>query len=307
MRLFFKQFLHHDLGATCTRVLISSILMKDLIIYSLNLRILFHSGGIMPAEYFTAQLERCHLNMLNFLLQSPAGAIFFLILSMFLSVLFFCGIYKRTSGLLLFLCLWLFHTRYPFLMDGADNVIWIILPFLAFSNSHSLVKRKRQAAPPSGTIRGITLNHLSSLSTLGFALQLSLIYLFTAWSKITQEVWQNGTALYYILRLGDFKSSELNILLTEHRWFVVFATYLTLLWEFSFPFLIWFRPVRKYIILLSLFMHLGIFAFMRIDNFSFVMISCYPFLLGNDEIRELRSRISGLFLLKRRKNPVIQP
>ena len=175
-----------------------------------------------------------------------------------------------------------------------------MLPFLAFANSKPLIGWKRILPASKNTSWGIITNHIASLATLGLMLQLSLIYFFTAISKMGQEIWQNGTALYYILRINDFRASDLNISLTRWGPFVVFVTYLTLAWEFSFPFLIWSRKTRTVIVLVSLLMHFGIFVLMRIDNFSFIMVSFYPLLFTDDELRKGYERFKQILRLDHR-------
>ncbi|HXC05429.1 MAG TPA: HTTM domain-containing protein, partial [Bacteroidia bacterium] len=291
MRNFINSFKHRQTGTTLCRILISLLVIKDLCIYLLHAGMLFSPKDIMPNIFYTDLMASYHLGFLNALFNTHTHTVLFLLFSLLAAILFLLGFVNRISGLILFLCIILLRMRNLYLMDGADNVIWVMLPFLALAPSVPLIPINPFFQPSSRSAAGIIASHIGMLACLGFMIQLSLIYLFTAWSKFQQDIWLNGTAMYYILRLEDFKASGMNIVLTEHSWIVIPLTYLTLLWEGSLPFLIWFPRTRKITILISILMHVGIFLFMHIDNFSFVMISCYPLAFTNSELRDIYTRI----------------
>ena len=94
----------------------------------------------------------------------------------------------------------------------------------------------------------ILLDCLKSLATIGLLIQVCFVYFFTALAKFQGSLWLNGTAIYYTMRVDEFRATRWNILLTENHYFVVFSTYFTMLWEISFPFLVWFRQTRLIII-----------------------------------------------------------
>jgi hypothetical protein len=58
-------------------------------------------------------------------------------------------------------------------------------------------------------------------------------------------------------------------------WTFTLLTYLTLLWEIAFPFLLWNRTTRAAALLTGIGMHLGIWATMEVGPFSWVMLASY--------------------------------
>lgn len=294
-----NNFKNKSTGTTITRVMISFIILKDLVIYLAHAETLFGSSAIVPYQVYSRILESYNLQFLQYPFYNQAATLLFLAVSVVACLLFLLGIRKYITGTLLFLCLFELKNRNIFIMDGADNVIWIMLPFLTLAQSQPLLsnheKTKSQAPPNPASVK----DHLALLAVLGITIQLCFIYFFTALSKMLHDIWQNGTALYYILRLEEFRGSPLNVPLTKNAFFVKSITWFTLLWEAAFPFLIWFNKTKKYVIAAGILMHAGIFLFMRIDNFSFVMVSLYPCLFTNEELKAVLSRISGISLFKK--------
>ncbi|MFM7430668.1 MAG: HTTM domain-containing protein [Flammeovirgaceae bacterium] len=122
-------------------------------------------------------------------------------------------------------------------------------------------------------------------------IQICYVYFFTALAKLQGALWLNGTAIYYTMRVDEFRATDWNISLTKNHYFVVLSTYFTLFWELSFSFLIWFRQTKVLIIFFGVILHIGIWIFMRIDNFSWIMIGSYAIFISNDDYLRLKSLI----------------
>jgi len=60
--------------------------------------------------------------------------------------------------------------------------------------------------------------------------------------------------------------------LASHYWLINLATYGTILIEIAFPFLIWQRSTRPYLLAAAIFLHLQFALFLGLFYFSFVMI-----------------------------------
>ena len=122
MQNFFKTLSRHSLGTTLTRVLVSVLIIKDLIIYLLNTTSLFNPNSLMPEQFFRKLMVSYHLNFLAHLFQNSGSTLVFLTSSLLIAIFLLLGIYTRLSGILLFFAIWLLRSRNLFLMDGADNV-----------------------------------------------------------------------------------------------------------------------------------------------------------------------------------------
>lgn len=122
------------------------------------------------------------------------------------------------------------------------------------------------------------------------ALHVAYVYLFAYSSKINKPAWINGTAI------GDVLSSPV-----LSRWSVSIdfdalvrvLTWSTLLFELSFPLLVWSRAARPYVLAAGLLFHLGIELTLAIPIFSAIMIASYACFLSDDEAEWLVKAISA--------------
>ncbi len=73
----------------------------------------------------------------------------------------------------------------------------------------------------------------------------------------------------------------------DHLWTVKLLTWTTLVVEFSLCFLIWFKPIRYYVIALGIIMHLVIDWSMLIPQFEWIMIASYILFIEPDDLQKL--------------------
>jgi predicted DCC family thiol-disulfide oxidoreductase YuxK len=103
-------------------------------------------------------------------------------------------------------------------------------------------------------------------------LQMAVIFFYSAISKLNADIWLNGDAVWIMFTSDDYYHSTMVALLASHYWIGNLATYGTILVEIAFPFLIWQRSTRPFLLAAAIILHL-LFAFlMGLFYFSFVMI-----------------------------------
>ena len=177
------------------------------------------------------------------------------------------GLYTRAAVLLGLLCLLLAHNRNPYMLFGADMVhinigLWLLFvrSDRAWSVDNWIRKRSGHSKP-----RVIPLWPVKAIQ-----IQIALIYLGTALAKLGTEPWQDGSAVYYALSdLGNGLFTEI----LQWKLFLTMLTYGTLVIEFSFPFLVFWKPTRWLAILSAVMLHAGIDLLMSIRLFGLVMIA----------------------------------
>jgi vitamin K-dependent gamma-carboxylase-like protein len=102
-------------------------------------------------------------------------------------------------------------------------------------------------------------------------IQMAVIFLYSGLSKRGDD-WWNGDALWYVMSTNEFYHPFFVDLLARHYWMVNAATYATILIEVAYPFLIWQRSTRPYLLAAALFLHLQFFTLLGLYYFSFVMM-----------------------------------
>jgi predicted DCC family thiol-disulfide oxidoreductase YuxK len=103
-------------------------------------------------------------------------------------------------------------------------------------------------------------------------IQMAILFFFSAASKLGGNQWWNGDAIWMVFSQHEYFSPVMLDLLARHYWMVNVATYSTLLIEIAYPFLIWQRSTRPYLLVAAIMLHVGFGVFMGLFYFSFVMI-----------------------------------
>ncbi len=103
-------------------------------------------------------------------------------------------------------------------------------------------------------------------------LQMAVLFFFSAAHKLGEQEWWQGDAIWYVFSLTEYYSGNLLDLFAAHFWIVNIATYGTVLIEIAFPFLIWQRTTRAWLLAGAVLLHLLFFFFLGLYYFSWVMI-----------------------------------
>jgi hypothetical protein len=120
----------------------------------------------------------------------------------------------------------------------------------------------------------------------------SALYGSTGWMKLLNEpAWWEGKVLAQHLVHPWFGSVPLGVWVSDKVWLTVPFSWMTVIAEASFPFLIQFRRTNPWILLVLAGMHLGIFVLMSVGPFSFVAVAAYPALLHPEVAQALWERL----------------
>lgn len=168
----------------------------------------------------------------------------------------------------------------PFISDGGLHLFRIALVYLCLidtSKRWSLDAwyRARRPAPARRSLVPAWLeNLLHNTGVVLLAFQVCLVYVASAMFKIQGNLWQEGTAVYYVLQLDEFATwPQITGLLDTRGLFIGVMTYLTVFVQLFFPFLLLQRTTRIVGLIVVTAMHLGIGLFMGLLHFSLTMIA----------------------------------
>jgi hypothetical protein len=104
--------------------------------------------------------------------------------------------------------------------------------------------------------------------------QIAVIYVSTGLWKLGSTEWRYGTALHYVLSNNGFARFPGSLPPGAAELLAV-GTYLTLLWELSFPFLVAFRRTRAVGLAIGVALHLGMWLTIELGPFPWVMLASY--------------------------------
>lgn len=167
-----------------------------------------------------------------------------------------------------YVLLWSLYMANPAFMDGGDALAATAVLFLLLTRCYSaftIVKRRR--ARETGPVASLCNN----TGLLLLATQVTVVYLMAGLYKVQGELWQDGTALYYILNVPEFFLPNVTPLLTQSDWLMVIGAYATVLTSVFFPVLVFFRAGRPLAVTAMLTFHLAIAVLMGLTSFALVM------------------------------------
>lgn len=116
-----------------------------------------------------------------------------------------------------------------------------------------------------------------NLGILAIRLQVMILYLVSALSKLQHSEWLQGSALQQVMRTEHFRAFEVEGSPVILGGLLILLNYLVLAYQFSFPVLVWFKGIVRLFLLVGIFMHLYIGLFMGLPEFAFVMLLGYLF------------------------------
>ncbi|MEW9502417.1 DCC1-like thiol-disulfide oxidoreductase family protein [Jeotgalibacillus marinus] len=294
---------HMLIGASLIRITLGFIILYNYIIHYHQRSFLWGPNGI--TGFSETSLENITLfSLYNF---STSSLYFDLIyhLGMIVALSFLVGYKGKVTSILNFIFVWSIMARNSLILDGGDNISRIILFYLLFAKTtayfsvDSYLKNKRKGSKETTEI---SVNHFSlrnlvhNLAILACLTQVSIMYLSSGFHKASGEMWQNGTAIYYILQVDEFSHPFFREILHSSDLFLVLATLMTVIIQLAFPFLLFNRYTRYLAMFGVISMHSGIAVVMGLISFSFLMIANQLLFLSDKEYKSLSSYVKQKYI-----------
>jgi hypothetical protein len=140
---------------------------------------------------------------------------------------------------------------------------------------------------------GMVGNVVHAGAMLVIAIQVCLIYSSSGWYKIQGSLWQDGTAIYYALHLGNVTPwPALSHAVASSSLIVLLLSYGTVIVEVAFPFTLFNSRVRTVMVAIMMSMHLGIGILLGLPFFTMAMIAADSLFLPTAVLRWLSDRMA---------------
>jgi predicted DCC family thiol-disulfide oxidoreductase YuxK len=259
---------------------------------------LYGPDGVYPWDTFVHRLGESGSFSLYAL--SPSPLLFELLFHLGLVVTFawVLGWHTRLMTLFTYVVLWSLHERNPLLWDGGDNLLHLVLVYALFANLgayFSLDAERLRAERLARPWHARALAMLHNAAMLAVALQVCLVYAVAGLYKVQGEMWQSGTALYYIMRVDEFSWPGYSELIYRNGLLVAALSYATVAFQVSFTFLFLLNRRTRLLALASgISFHLGIGIFMGLVTFSALLISVELALISDREYGAAGRAIEGV-------------
>jgi hypothetical protein len=197
----------------------------------------------------------------------PSACLIFILLILGLSCIgLFRHAYFIPDLFLWFLVITIHNRIYPTL-TGGDHLLSQFLFFNILLSKYSITSSTWQSSLK------IVLHNLAVIAVIT---QICLVYFLSALAKLTDEGWLSGKALISISQINHFSLFSLNYKQTFSP-FLVILNYLVLFYQLLFPFFIWFKKIKKPLLIFGILMHIYIAFVMGILAFGVIMVLAYVY------------------------------
>ncbi|APW59856.1 HTTM domain-containing protein [Paludisphaera borealis] len=293
-RFWFAPVSARPLGAY--RIVFGLMVLAHLALISVDLDYWYTDVGLMRGDEAAVTAGPLRPTPLSYY-QDPSSVRVALGLTAVAAVAFTLGWRTRIAGALTYLGMLSFYNRNLLTNCGPDQVMMITSFYMMLAPcgaAYSLDARRVARA------RGTLAEPLILPWAQRFMqLQICVIYFITAYLKSSGRMWANGTALHPIL--FNHEVGQLNFeWLAAYPLVINVMAHAALLTEFALVFLLWFRPTRRWIALLGVALHVGIWPIVNVPLFGEQMTALYLLFLAPDELSALLSIFRPSFWLGRR-------
>jgi predicted DCC family thiol-disulfide oxidoreductase YuxK len=161
---------------------------------------------------------------------------------------------------------------------GADSIVACLLVILCLAPIGRALSLDRVRA-----VRAAKLDNLqaavppyagpwANACTRLMQIQMVALFFYTGVEKIRGDEWWSGDAVWLALTTYEFYNPVLLNVVARQYWIVTFVTYATIMLEIAYPFLIWQRRTRPYLLAAAILLHVMFAVGLGLVYFSFVMI-----------------------------------
>ncbi|OWK46812.1 hypothetical protein FRUB_00511 [Fimbriiglobus ruber] len=181
----------------------------------------------------------------------------------------------RVAALVAWVCVVSLFWGNPLVHNGGDRIRTFIPMLLIFC--------------PSAAVWAVGVRVAGRVYVSGWPCRLALvqlccIYGFTAWYKLFDSCWQNGTALAYSCRNIEWCNAP-GLLGATPDALLRLGTWFAVAWEMSFPVLAVLPRARMITLAIGVVFHLMTFAMFEVGMFPFFTLCCYLPLFPWEKIR----------------------
>jgi Vitamin K-dependent gamma-carboxylase len=275
-RFFFEPIPANSLGLF--RIAYSCVLLATLAQLAPDALVWYGSQGVLSLDNAASVLQGTRLNLFYVLPETNAVVIGFFIFFAMAAVSLLVGFRTRVASVIVWACLVSLHHRNVYVLNAGDHLLRTLSFFLMFAPAGKAYSVDRWLAIRRGASPDVPL--IPAWSQRLLQIQVCVMYLDSVAWKLTGKEWIDGTAVYYITHLDEFRRFAVPAFFAT-LWFSRVATWGALAVEFAMGTLVWIRPIRRYVLLSGVLLHLGLEYSMNIPFFQWAVLATYVLFLDD--------------------------
>lgn len=277
---------HSTWGLSLFRIALGFMLIQKFVLLFPDLKLWYTENGVLSLTASLRLIGTPRLNLFetfqNFDSEKVAYAMWAVALTT--ATTFCLGLWTRTSALILYVVTVSFDHRNSLVLHGGDTLYRVVLFWMIFAKSNGYYSLDSILAQTKSKILPVT---ASAWPLRALQFQVAMVYLATFWAKSEGATWWNGSAVYLVSQIADFKRFPIPFLYSSW-WTIKVATWGTLAFEGLFPILIWFRETRLWILIIGVIFHLGIEWHLVIPLFQWLTIATYCVFLEKEDLKKIQ-------------------
>lgn len=285
------------------RIIICGLTFINLAMVFLQFDVWFSEFGLVPEKFAAINHQGVsRFGLLNNV-TDPGVTLTVYLVTMLAALMATFGFFTRVATVVLFIGVVSLHHRTMDILHSGDTLmraylfIVMIGPSGAALSVDRLVNIWKGKESPGHKIISIWPQRMVQI-------QLAIVYFTTVWQKALGSYWMEGTATWYTSQLREFERFPMPAFMQSPS-AVAFTTYFTLIAELAMATLVFAKPLRKWVLLAGVGLHLGIEYSMNIPLFAFIILAGYVCHYDGEEIKAWAHRMGGRF--KKLKMTVYTP
>lgn len=206
------------------------------------------------------------------------------------AVLMLVGFMSRTSSAIVFVALLSLHKRNPMILSGGDALLRLDAFFMMFAPTGAALSMDRLIRRYRGRVEKEPLLVLPWAQRM-IQIQTTLLYLSTVYWKLRGHTWIDGTALYYVLHLSEFR--QFAVPGAENAAVIKCMTWSALAVELSLGTIVWVKRLRHWVLLAGVCLHAAIEYALNIPLFSLTIVSTYLTFVDSRDLESVGAWLSA--------------
>lgn len=285
------------------RAILGSLVFINLAMLTFDFEAWFTERGYYPVhllEHWSTGFER--FSLIQNVTNDTVTAVFFG-LTMLAALTTALGLHSRVSSVLLFIGLTSIHHRSPEILNSGDTLLRAMTFYVALAPSGAACSFDRLIGLWKGTVNKVH-EEVSLWPQRLMQIQLAIVYFMTVWLKWFGEWWRDGTATWYVPQLQELDRFPAPSWIDQPP-MIQITTYGTLVVELALASLVFYKPTRKFVLILGIALHAFIEYRFNIPLYALIITSFY---ISHYEGSELTAWVERLGArLKRFRITVVMP
>jgi hypothetical protein len=274
------------------RILFGMVLLANCALLYPDLDTWFSEGAMLPSSFSLSAKGANVLDVFQILGDGSPSVNFVFWCLVISSALMAAGLMPQVMAAIVYVALVSLHSRNVYVFHSGDSFLRIAAFMMIFAPSGA-------ALSVDCILRGHRIEMIRPEFFRALQFQLCLVYAATFVFKAQGKSWIDGSAVYLVHQLTEFRNLPLPDFLRSQL-MSKFQTWGTLVIEGMFPVMIWFQDTRRIALASMVLLHLGIEYTMSIQLFEWTFIAALALFLSPTEIESI---IRWLKTRTTRRNP----